>query len=41
MRTLAGRVGDQDILREGVSAEDAERVLWVLTSTDPMSTGAI
>jgi AcrR family transcriptional regulator len=32
MRRLAGRLAEEDILREGLSAEDAERVLWVLTS---------
>jgi AcrR family transcriptional regulator len=32
MRRLAGRLADQGVLREGVSAEDAEHVLWVLTS---------
>ena len=32
MRRLAGRLAEQGVLREGLSAEDAERVLWVLTS---------
>jgi AcrR family transcriptional regulator len=32
MRRLAGRLADQSVLRAGVSAEDAEHVLWVLTS---------
>jgi AcrR family transcriptional regulator len=32
MKRLAGRLAEQGVLREGLSAEDAERVLWVLTS---------
>jgi AcrR family transcriptional regulator len=32
MARLAGRLGEQGVLREGLSAEDAEHVLWVLTS---------
>ena len=32
MARLAGRLAEQGVLREGVSREDAERVLWVLTS---------
>jgi hypothetical protein len=32
MARVAGRLADQGVLREGLSAEDAEHVLWVLTS---------
>jgi hypothetical protein len=32
MARLAGRLAEQSVLREGLSAEDAEHVLWVLTS---------
>jgi len=32
MARLAGRLAEQGVLREGLGAEDAERVLWVLTS---------
>lgn len=32
MKRLAGRLAQQGVLREGVSGEDAEHVLWVLTS---------
>jgi AcrR family transcriptional regulator len=32
MRRLAGRLAEQGVLREGLSVEDAEHVLWVLTS---------
>jgi len=32
MARLAGRLLEQGVLREGLGAEDAERVLWVLTS---------
>ena len=34
MARLAGRLVEQDLLRPDVSAEDAERILWVLTSFD-------
>jgi AcrR family transcriptional regulator len=32
MARLAGRLGEQDLLRPGVSVEQAEDLLWVLTS---------
>jgi AcrR family transcriptional regulator len=32
MARLVGRLADQDLLRPDVSIEDAERILWVLTS---------
>jgi AcrR family transcriptional regulator len=32
MRRLAGRLAEQGVLHEGLSAKDAEHVLWVLTS---------
>jgi len=32
MKRLAGRLAEQGVLREGLSADDAEQVLWVLTS---------
>jgi AcrR family transcriptional regulator len=32
MARLAGRLAEQDLLRPGVSVEDAEQILWVLTS---------
>jgi AcrR family transcriptional regulator len=32
MARLVGRLAEQGVLREGLGAEDAERVLWVLTS---------
>ena len=32
MARLAGRLGEQGVLRDGVSVDDAEQVLWVLTS---------
>jgi AcrR family transcriptional regulator len=32
MARLARRLGEQDLLRPGVSVEDAEDILWVLTS---------
>jgi AcrR family transcriptional regulator len=32
MKRLAGRLAEQGVLREGLSAEDAEHVLWMLTS---------
>jgi AcrR family transcriptional regulator len=32
MARLARRLGEQDLLRPGVSVEDAEHILWVLTS---------
>ncbi|HYY20266.1 MAG TPA: TetR/AcrR family transcriptional regulator [Thermoleophilaceae bacterium] len=32
MARLAGRLAEQGVLREGLSVEDAEHVLWVLTS---------
>jgi AcrR family transcriptional regulator len=32
MARLARRLGEQDLLRPGVSAADAEHILWVLTS---------
>ena len=32
MRRLAGRLAEQGVLREDLSVEDAEHVLWVLTS---------
>ena len=32
MRRLAGRLAEQGVLRKGLSAKDAEHVLWVLTS---------
>ena len=32
MARLAGRLAEQNLLRPDVSAEDAERILWVLTS---------
>ena len=32
MRRLAGRLAEQGVLRDGLSTEDAEHVLWVLTS---------
>jgi AcrR family transcriptional regulator len=32
MARLAGRLAEQDLLRPGVSVEDAEHILWVLTS---------
>ena len=32
MRRLAGRLAEQGVLREDLSVEDAEQVLWVLTS---------
>ena len=32
MARLAGRLAEQGVLRVGLSAEDAEHVLWVLTS---------
>jgi AcrR family transcriptional regulator len=34
MARLAGRLGEQDLLRPGVSVADAEHILWVLTSFD-------
>jgi AcrR family transcriptional regulator len=34
MARLAGRLGEQDLLRPDVSVEDAEHILWVLTSFD-------
>jgi AcrR family transcriptional regulator len=34
MARLARRLGEQDLLRPGVSVEDAEHILWVLTSFD-------
>jgi AcrR family transcriptional regulator len=34
MARLAGRLGEQDLLRPGVSVADAEHTLWVLTSFD-------
>jgi hypothetical protein len=32
MALLAGRLAEQGVLREGLSVEDAEHMLWVLTS---------
>ena len=32
MTRLAGRLAEQGVLREGLSVEDAQRVLWLLTS---------
>ena len=32
MARLAGRLAEQGVLRDGVSVDDAEQVLWVLTS---------
>ena len=32
MARLAGRLAEQGVLRDGLGAEDAEHVLWVLTS---------
>jgi AcrR family transcriptional regulator len=32
MKRLAGRLADQGLLRDGLSVEDAEHILWVLTS---------
>jgi AcrR family transcriptional regulator len=32
MARLAGRLAEQDLLRPDVSVDDAERILWVLTS---------
>jgi len=32
MARLAGRLAEQGVLRKGLSADDAEHVLWVLTS---------
>jgi AcrR family transcriptional regulator len=32
MARLAGRLAEQDLLRPGVSVEDAEQILWILTS---------
>ena len=32
MARLAGRLAEQDLLRPGMSVEDAEHILWVLTS---------
>jgi len=32
MKRLAGRLAEQGVLRDDLSVEDAERVLWVLTS---------
>jgi AcrR family transcriptional regulator len=32
MKRLAGRLGEQELLRPDVSVEDAEHILWVLTS---------
>jgi AcrR family transcriptional regulator len=32
MKRLAGRLGEQDLLRPDVSVDDAEQILWVLTS---------
>ena len=32
MARLAGRLAEQNLLRPGVSVEDAEQILWVLTS---------
>ena len=32
MTRLAGRLAEQGVLREGLSVETAEHVLWVLTS---------
>jgi len=32
MARLAGRLAEQGVLREGLSIEDAERLLWMLTS---------
>ena len=32
MARLAGRLAEQGVLREGLSVEDAEHVLWMLTS---------
>jgi AcrR family transcriptional regulator len=34
MARLARRLGEQDLLRPDVSVEDAEHILWVLTSFD-------
>jgi|SRR5215211_1551140 len=34
MARLAARLAEQDLLRPDVSAEEAERILWVLTSFD-------
>lgn len=34
MARLAGRLAEQKLLRSDVSVEDAERILWVLTSFD-------
>ena len=34
MARLARRLGEQDLLRPGVSVADAENILWVLTSFD-------
>jgi AcrR family transcriptional regulator len=34
MARLARRLGEQDLLRPGVSVADAEHILWVLTSFD-------
>jgi AcrR family transcriptional regulator len=34
MKRLAGRLGEQELLRPDVSVEDAEHILWVLTSFD-------
>ena len=31
MQRLAGRLAEQGVLREGLSAEEAENVLWLLT----------
>jgi hypothetical protein len=32
MARLARRLGEQDLLRPDVSVDDAEQILWVLTS---------
>ena len=32
MRRLAGRLAEQGVLREDLTLEDAEHVLWLLTS---------
>ena len=34
MQRLAGRLAEQGVLREGLSAEEAENVLWLLTGFD-------
>jgi AcrR family transcriptional regulator len=42
MARLVGRLAEQGVLREGVSVEDAEHLLWMLTSFesfDTLSTG--